>query len=56
MSETTANGLTRRNFFVPDTLYSRMQARAVKTGVIVSEQLRQAMAEYLEKHEPNNKG
>ena len=55
MSEATSNGLTRRNFFVPDTLYQRMQKRAVVTGVVVSEQLRQAMAEYLDKHEPNDK-
>lgn len=49
---TTSNGLTRRNYFVPDTLHERMQKRAAKTGIIVSEQLRIALAEYLDKHEP----
>lgn len=51
MSQTTANGLTRRNFFIPDALYGRMQKHAIQTGEVVSEHMRLAMAEYLSKHE-----
>ncbi|MFZ6731972.1 ribbon-helix-helix domain-containing protein [Undibacterium sp. Ji42W] len=50
-SEPTANGMTRRNFFVPDVMYAKLQKRATATGILVSEQLRQALDDYVKKHE-----
>lgn len=50
-STSTGNGMTRRNFFVADETYKKLQERAAKTGIVVSEQLRQALNEYLKKHE-----
>ena len=40
--------MTRRNFFLPDQIFTALKERADKTGLSMSELLRQALIKYLE--------
>lgn len=39
--------MTRRNFFLPDVLFDKLQAKARESGTPMSEHVRAALAAYL---------
>lgn len=42
-----ATNMTRRNFFIPDVLFDKLQAKARQSGTPMSEHVRAAIAAYL---------
>jgi hypothetical protein len=52
----SSKGMVRTSIALPETLHKRYKLASIETGAVVTELLRRAAAEWIQKYRPPRKG